>query len=267
MIGMSFRFEEGSQWLQKASLSDAGLMFLFENLLIFVLVLLMGDWLVRRYRHRPVTVPPAPLTRVEIVVALANVVLNTLITLLGWQMWKHGLIRFRTDVGWAAVTDVPALLLIMDLLMYWLHRVAHLRFLYPYMHLFHHRYERVRPLTLFALNPVENLGFGFLWLAVISVYPASWLGMSVYLALNVVFGAVGHLGVEPLPNWWVKTPVIRYLTGSSFHAQHHQDLHYNFGFYTLLWDRIFGTLRPDYHQCYGQIPMAEREKTPLSVIG
>jgi len=98
----------------------------------------------------------------------------------------------------------------------------------------HHAYDRPRPLTLFVLNPAENLAYGVLWLAVVSVYPASWLGMSVYLVLNVLFGTIGHLGVEPFPDRWGKVPVLRDVAGSTFHARHHQDLGCNFGFYTLL---------------------------------
>lgn len=122
------------------------------------------------------------------------------------------------------------------------------------MHRLHHEYDRPRPLTLFILNPVENLSFGALWLIVIVVYPASWLGMSIYLTLNVLFGTVGHLGVEPLPSWWGRVPALRNLAGSTFHARHHQDLGCNFGFYTLLWDRLFGTLRKDYWQSLGTLP-------------
>lgn len=241
------------QWLQTASWLSVSLFFLLENLVIFGLVIIVGNWMVDRYSFRPVAAPPEPVTRSEIVVALANVLLNTIVTIVGWQLWLHGIIRFRTDVGvWAAI-DVLALLLIMDLLMYGLHRLAHTRFLYPLVHQFHHRYERVRPMTLFALNPIENLGFGLLWLAVISVYPASWVGMSTYLMLNVAFGAIGHLGVEPVSNGWERKPVLNYIAGSSFHAQHHQDIEHNYGFYTLVWDRIFGTLRPDYRRSYGQV--------------
>jgi sterol desaturase/sphingolipid hydroxylase (fatty acid hydroxylase superfamily) len=138
--------------------------------------------------------------------------------------------------------------------MYLLHRVAHIPVLYALLHKFHHQYDRPRPLTLFALSPVENLAFGGLWLMFISIYHASWLGMSLYLMLNVCFGAVGHLGVEPLPAGWVRRPVLRQFAGGSFHAQHHQDMRHNFGFYTLFWDRLFGTLRPDYERNYGHVP-------------
>lgn len=39
--------------------------------------------------------------------------------------------------------------------------------------------------------------------------------------------------------WWG----LRHVGTSTFHAGHHQDAGHNFGFYTLVWDRLFGTLR------------------------
>jgi lathosterol oxidase len=244
-------------WLQTASWLEAGGVFLLENLAIFGAVVYLGDRLVRRYSSRPVGFAPDPVTRTELAVALANVLMNTAVTLAGWQLWRHGTIRFRDDLGIGAAADVLVLLLAMDLLMYWLHRLAHTRILFALVHGFHHRYDRVRPLTLFALNPIENLGFGLLWLTVIAVYPASWAGMSGYLALNVAFGAIGHLGVEPVPGEWARKPLVRHVAGSSFHQQHHQDVGHNYGFYTLVWDRLFGTLRPDYTESYGRTPTAE----------
>jgi lathosterol oxidase len=241
-------------WLQTASWPALSLAFLVENLIILALVVLLGSLVITRFSARRVALAPEPLSRTEVLVALTNVLLNTLTTLVGLWLWRHGVIHFRTDAGLRALADVLVLLLSMDLLMYLLHRVAHTRVLYALLHKFHHQYDRPRPLTLFALSPVENLAFGGLWLMFISIYHASWLGMSLYLMLNVCFGAVGHLGVEPLPAGWVKRPVLRQFAGGSFHAQHHQDMKHNFGFYTLFWDRLCGTLRPDYERNYGRVP-------------
>lgn len=245
------------RWIEVAPPGQAVAVLLLENLAVFLLALALGEWLVRRHGGRRVAPPPPPLERLEVLVTISTVLLNTVVTLAGLFLWRAGLIRFRTDAGLWAWLDVLALLLIMDLAMYALHRLAHHPWLYPVLHRLHHRYDRPRPLTLFILNPAENLAFGLLWLAVCVAYPASWLGMSVYLALNVIFGTVGHLGVEPLPAGWVRLPVLRWVAGSTFHARHHQDLACNFGFYTLLWDRLFGTLRADYWETFGQLPTAE----------
>jgi sterol desaturase/sphingolipid hydroxylase (fatty acid hydroxylase superfamily) len=245
------------RWIEVAPLWQAVAVLLLENLVVFLFALALGEWLVRRHGGRRVSPPPPPLERLEVLVTISTVLLNTVVTLAGLFLWRAGLIRFRTDAGLWAWLDVVALLLIMDLAMYALHRFAHHHWLYPVLHRLHHRYDRPRPLTLFILNPAENLAFGLLWLAICVAYPASWLGMSVYLALNVIFGTVGHLGVEPLPAAWVRLPVLRWVAGSTFHARHHQDLACNFGFYTLLWDRLFGTLRADYWETFGQLPAAE----------
>ncbi|HEX8070709.1 MAG TPA: sterol desaturase family protein [Pyrinomonadaceae bacterium] len=241
-------------WLRTVSWPAAFGVFLAENVLILLLVVAVGHWVGRRCVGRRVALAPEPLTAAELAAAGANVLLNTLTTLAGLWLWRAGVIRFRSDTGLRAALDVLVLLVGMDALMYLLHRVAHTRLLFAALHQFHHRFDRPRPLTLFALSPVENVAFGGLWLAFITVYHASWLGMSTYLFLNVLFGAVGHLGVEPCPPAWARRPVLRHLAGSSFHAQHHQDLRHNFGFYTLIWDRLFGTVRADYETDYGRVP-------------
>ncbi len=240
--------------LRELPLWQLAVIFLAENLLIFALVLLAGRWIARRFRHRPVSHLPPEVGGTDVRLALLTVMLNTCVTLAGVMLWRAGYIHFRTDTGWRAWLDVVVLLGVMDLLMYLLHRVAHARWLFPLMHRTHHNYERVRPLALFLLNPFENLGFGVLWLAVIIAYDASWLGMSTYLIVNVIFGAIGHLGVEPLPDSWRRIPLLNHLTTSSFHAQHHQHLAHNYGFYTLIWDRLFGTLSPRYETDFGRLP-------------
>ncbi len=241
-------------WLEEANLGLAMLALFAENALVMVLALGLGHWLAGRYARQRVAPPPPALEVVEVAAAISCLLLNTVVTIAGLLLWRQGIIQFRRDVGVLALLDVVLLLLVMDFAMYVLHRVAHHPWLYPFLHRMHHRFDRPRPLTLFVLNPAETLSFGALWLAVVSVYSWSWLGMSIYLTLNVLFGTIGHLGVEPFPPSWPRLPVLKYLAGSSFHARHHQDLEHNFGFYTLVWDRLFGTLRPDYVETFGQVP-------------
>jgi hypothetical protein len=56
-------------------------------------------------------------------------------------------------------------------------------------------------LTLFILNPLENLAFGALMLGVLSAYPFHVIAIGVFVFYNIASGVIGHLGVEPLPDW------------------------------------------------------------------
>lgn len=253
-IDPSVTLARAIRWLAVAPLGQAVFVILAENVAIFLSAIAFGGWLKRRYAHRPVALAPDELAGGEIAVAAGTVALNTVTTLIGLVLWRNGVIQFRTDVGMRAWFDVVVLLIVMDLLMYGLHRFAHHPRVFPWLHRLHHGFDRPRPLTLFVLHPLENIAFGLLWLAVIALYPTSWLGMSIYLALNVLFGTIGHLGVEPFPTWWATTPGLRLIAGSTFHARHHQDLGCNFGFYTLIWDQLFGTLGADYATAFGTVP-------------
>ncbi len=229
----------------RLSAVDAAVRLLALNVLILALCVGGGEILVRAFGHRRAAPPPPPLTAHEVVLAASAVLLNTAVSMAGWALWRAGIIVVRTDTGLRAVLDALILLVVMDLAMYALHRLAHARILFPLVHATHHRYDRPRPLSLFVLSPAEVLGFGGLWLVVLFACSPAWIGVLGYLALNAAFGAVGHLGVEPLPAAIARAPVLRHLGTSTFHAGHHQDPDHNFGFYTDVWDRLFGTRKPD----------------------
>lgn len=223
------------------------------NVVMFGLSLLVGEWLVRVYHNKPVAEPPPPISREEILLALLCVALNALVAIIGIVLWRAGIIQLRPNGdALSTVVDVVLLILLMDFGMYAFHRVAHHPLLFPIIHLTHHKYENPRPLTLFVLNPFEVLGFGALLIVVILLSQASQAGIVIYLIFNLVFGLIGHLGVEPAPPAWLKLPLLRYISTSTFHAEHHQDKGHNFGFYTLLWDRLFGTLSPEYAQDFSR---------------
>lgn len=221
------------------------------NLVAFAAALLLGTILTRLFRHRRITALPAAVTRLELGLAAASIALNTLVTFAGWLLWRAEVLVIPRGVPlWRGILDFLVVLLAMDLSMYLLHRLVHWRWLYP-IHRHHHRFERTRPLTLFVVHPLETLGFGALWLVVISLVDPSLAGLCLYMAANLLAGLLGHLGVEPLPRRCTRVPIVRELGTSTFHARHHLDVGSNFGFYTVAWDRLFGTLSEDYDATFG----------------
>lgn len=230
---------------------------LLGNVVMFVAALVTGEILVRRFQDYANSEPAPPLTVQEVALAVVAVVLNAAVAVIGVVMWQAGIIQLRPVGGvLRLVLDVFILIMAMDLGMYVFHRLAHHPALYRFIHLTHHLYENPRPLTLFVLNPFEVMGFGALLILVITLVQASALAICIYLAFNLIFGLVGHLGVEPAPNAWIRLPVIRYVSTSTFHAEHHHDKEYNYGFYTLLWDWLFGTLSPEYQRDFSRATSA-----------
>ena len=134
----------------------------------------------------------------------------------------------------------------MDAGMYGLHWMVHHRRLFPLIHRTHHTHEATNPLSLFVLNPCEVLGFGALLILALMLFPLSAYAIFIYLTLNLAFGTVGHAGVEPFPRRWLRLPFLRQVGTSTFHGLHHAEPEHNFGFYTVVWDRLFGTIHPEY---------------------
>jgi len=240
------------QIIKNLSAAEAFLLFLAINIGIFTLSELLGKWFIVRYRKNRITDPPKKITAIEIILSVTTVLLNSVVTSLGLWLWQNEFIRITFGFSWLILLDFLVLFFVMDLLMYVFHRIAHVPFLYRIIHQTHHDYKALRPLTLFVLNPIECLGFGAMWLVLLCVYSANWYAISAYLALNVLFGLVGHLGVEPFSKKSQANKIAPLITTSYFHAQHHNNEQYNFGFYTTIYDRLFGTISRKYDANFGE---------------
>lgn len=66
---------------------------------------------------------------------------------------------------------------------------------------------------------------------------ANIFSITIYLFINLIWGTVGHLNREFFPKWIEQL----FLGTTKFHNQHHLNEQKNFGFYTSIWDRMFGT--------------------------
>jgi len=196
------------------------MIFLAENLLVTILALLFG-WLVLKLNHKPIKAA----SRNEIFICILTNFINTAITYTGFWLWQHGYILFSYNPSWRIIFDFLVLFMLMDLAMF----------------LFH--YADPIPIDLFVLHPLETVGFGSLWLMMILLFSFNFYAVFIYLVVNVFFGIMGHLGIEPIPAGIRKMAPFKYLGTSSFHHQHHLNINHNFGFYTNIWDKIFKTYK------------------------
>lgn len=208
------------------------LIFLVENVMITCGVLAIGGFFYK-----------GAYTAKEWGICAITNILNTIVTYAGFWLWKHHFITITTNISWIILLDFMLLFLAMDLLMFIFHIIIHKTFLYKAVHRLHHEAVDPKPIDLFVLHPIETLSFGSLWLLLLVMYSFNIYAIIIYLVINVIFGLVGHLGLEPLPAKFLQLPFIKYLGTSTFHHNHHQNIQHNFGFYTSIWDRLFGTYK------------------------
>jgi lathosterol oxidase len=251
------------EWLFRQSLASWCCIALVGNAAAAGLSVLACWGVSTAFSHRRLLAQPQPLVVSDLVYSIAAVVLNSLVAVVGWLLWKNGWIELRHSSFQRGLFDTLLLLFLMDFLMYVFHRIAHLQPLYRLIHGTHHTHSSTNPFSLFVLNPFEVLGFGSLLIAVLMAYPFSAGALLVYLTLNLAFGTIGHLGVEPVPSVLMRFPGLRYFGTSTFHGQHHADKNHNFGFYTTIWDRLFGTLSLEYDDRVSRCVKQERNSSLL----
>jgi lathosterol oxidase len=150
---------------------------------------------------------------------------------------------------WFAIS-LPLAVLAHDFYFYWAHRFMHLPGVYEQVHKVHHLSTNPSPLAAFAFHPleavIEALGFVFM-LAVVPLHWSAFLIVSTYMILTNV---MGHLGYELFPRAFSDNRWLNWLNTATSHNQHHRTYRYNYGLYTLLWDKLFGTVHPHYEDTF-----------------
>ncbi|WP_111596472.1 sterol desaturase family protein [Chitinophaga skermanii] len=213
------------------------LLFFVENVLVLAGALLLGHLLLVKQG-----IPIGKASQKDMRIASITVLLNTLITQAGFMLWQYGYIQIDFSFSYTFFIDTLIVFFAMDFFMFLFHWGVHFTFLYKYVHTLHHEAVHPKPVDLFVLHPLETMGFGVIWLGLLSLYTFHIGAIVVFLTLNVVLGIISHLGT----NLQESTPqrskgVLQYFGNARFHHQHHLNEQVNFGFFTNIWDRVFST--------------------------
>ncbi|MGP1993501.1 sterol desaturase family protein [Zobellia laminariae] len=172
------------------------------------------------------------LTRRDVYNSLSVVLINILVAIPGYYLYKNGSIHFTTDTHF--IQDFVILFFAFDLGMYLLHLVSHFVWPFKKFHNTHHSHEYFNAISLYVMEPVESLLFGLLLTVFAFFVQLNIYSFLAFIFLNWALGVMGHLNTQS-----TKQP---FLFGNHvFHKTHHQQANSNFGFYTVIWDRIFGT--------------------------
>jgi sterol desaturase/sphingolipid hydroxylase (fatty acid hydroxylase superfamily) len=232
---------------------------------LFVLVVPF-EKLFRRHDHRL----RRPGLRTDLTYALASPVLNVAgiaiaigVALLVFPLWLPTLALrplVMSQPGWLMAVET---VLLLDILIYWTHRLSHtVGFLWRF-HSIHHSSERMDWISGIRQHPVDGVIIGVPVLAMaVAGFQLEVVG--AVAVIQIVIGLFAHANVR-----WRLRPLHKIVMTPEFHHWHHanhpESIHTNFSVFLPVWDLIWGTYR---------MPTDERperygtdEPTPPSVPG
>ena len=173
------------------------------------------------------------LTKQDIKNSVIVLLINIIVAFPGYYLYKKGAIIFTTETHF--IRDCILLYFIFDVAMYLLHLASHYVWPFKLFHKKHHSHHYFNAISLYVMEPVESLLFGCLLTIFAWVYTLNFYSFLSFIFVNWLLGVIGHLNTKS-----TKQPVL--FGNHIFHKAHHQHPESNFGFYTVVWDKIFGTI-------------------------
>ncbi len=159
-----------------------------------------------------------------------------------------------TEHSWAYYFLVfPILFFMHDLYFYVAHRIMHHKIFFKYIHLVHHQSVNPSPWAAYAFHPLEAVIEQGIVVLFYFTLPIHITHLAIFFLFSIIYNVYGHLGYELYPRGFNKTLIGKWINTSTNHNQHHQYFKGNYGLYTLIWDRLFGTIRADYDERFEEV--------------
>jgi len=230
--------------------------------LVAVLAIFSGPLASRRIQSRRASGTDV---RREIGFSLSTVLLFSLVGFSVYLGSQAGIFRvYGGDVprGGRMLAEFAAMVLVHDAYFYWAHRVMHTRWLFRRVHRLHHKSRTPTPWAAYAFAPPEAILEASILPFAALLLPLHEVTVLLFVTHMIVRNVVGHAGVELFPSWWLRAPLLRWITTTTHHDLHHSHGGYNFGLYFTWWDRWMNTEHPEYASRFEAVT---RSTCPLKV--
>jgi len=154
----------------------------------------------------------------------------------------------------------PLMILMHDTYFYWLHRMMHSPWLFKMFHLVHHKSTNPSPWAAYAFHPLEAIAESLIFVIFLFAIPIHSIHLTLFFVFSLLYNVYGHLGFELYPKGFNKHWLGKWINTSTCHNQHHQYFKGNYGLYFTIWDRLMGTLRPDYDAAFETLKKIDKIK-------
>ncbi|ORX67651.1 C-5 sterol desaturase erg31 [Linderina pennispora] len=133
-------------------------------------------------------------------------------------------------------------ILFTDFCIYWVHRLEHHPKVYAQCHKLHHKWIVCTPFASHAFHPIDGYLQSLPYHMAVYVFPMHEYVYLMLFAFVNVWSVMIHDG-EYVSN----NPVVN---GAAHHTVHHLYFNYNYGQFTTLFDRVFGSYRKPTAEIY-----------------
>jgi sterol desaturase/sphingolipid hydroxylase (fatty acid hydroxylase superfamily) len=214
---------------------------------VFLLVLaIMLGW-ERFLPRRKLSRPPARRWTSNIGISF----LNVLILRLGFPFLGLGLSMFAAEQGWGlfnllalpAWASFACALVLMDLIIYFQHRLFHAVPIFWRLHRMHHADADFDTTTGIRFHPLEAIASMIIKSAailILGIGPLAFVVFEIVLNGTSLFNH-GNVRIHQPTDRWLRWIVVTPDMHRVHHSVEERELNRNFGFNLPWWDRIFGT--------------------------
>lgn len=152
-----------------------------------------------------------------------------------------------------------------DLWFYGAHRLLHRPSLFRHVHAVHHRSVDVNPFSSYSFHIVEAALLTGWVVPVALLVPLPLPALAAVQLIGLANNVMAHLGYELLPAGWLRIPLLGWSNTATFHAMHHSRPNGNFGLFTRVWDRLFGTEHSAYAEAFAAAHPAVGHEPPADM--
>ncbi len=160
---------------------------------------------------------------------------------------------------WSAAGMFLVSIVLFDAWFYWGHRLMHWRPLYRH-HLWHHRSVAPTVWSNYSDSLADAFAMQSYYLIAPMLLPIPAAVLVAHRIYDHVNGMIGHSGFEYFADRSTRFPSPFVCT--TFHDQHHERFGTNYANFFSFWDRVCGTLAPDYDEKVRRFEKSDPLRSP-----